>query len=109
MAPGESGRIFPRLDLALDQPFERPRDLPFLIALSAGWQRSGFSYKLRPGLEHVIHIEKVRMSCHGRPFGQAGATGLSVTGRCRYRTVTGAVSPARVLTFWSIQTTSPKS
>jgi len=35
MATNEPGRIIPHLDLALDQPFERPRDLPFLIALSA--------------------------------------------------------------------------
>ena len=46
MAASEPGRIVPRLDLALDQPFERPRDLPFLIALSARLQRAGFSYYL---------------------------------------------------------------
>jgi hypothetical protein len=43
MAAGATGRIIPHLDLALDQPFERLRDLPFLIALSARWQRAGFS------------------------------------------------------------------
>jgi hypothetical protein len=35
MAASKPGRIIPRLHFALDQPFERPRDLPFLIALSA--------------------------------------------------------------------------
>jgi hypothetical protein len=46
MASNEPGRIIPHLDLALDQPFERPRDLPFLIALGAKWQRAGFLYCL---------------------------------------------------------------
>jgi hypothetical protein len=46
VAASEPGRIIPRLDLALDQAFERQRDLPFLIALSARWQRAGFSYYL---------------------------------------------------------------
>ena len=38
--------LIPRLGLVLDQPFERPRDLPFLIALSSGRQRAGLLYKL---------------------------------------------------------------
>jgi hypothetical protein len=68
MAASGSGRITPRPDLALDQPFQRSCDLPLLIALCAGWQRSGLSYKLRPGLEHMFHIEKVRMCWHGGLF-----------------------------------------
>jgi hypothetical protein len=51
MADSASVRIIPRLDLAFDQPFERPRNLPFLIALSAGWQRAGFSYYLYADLD----------------------------------------------------------
>jgi hypothetical protein len=35
VAAGATVRIIPHLDLALDQPFESLRDLPFLIALSA--------------------------------------------------------------------------
>jgi len=34
LAAGETA--IPLLDLALERPFETPRDLPFLIALSAG-------------------------------------------------------------------------
>jgi len=34
LAAGETA--IPLLDLALEQPFETPRDPPFLIALSAG-------------------------------------------------------------------------
>jgi hypothetical protein len=36
----------PRLDFALDQPFEKPSDVEFLIALGAAWQRPGFSHRL---------------------------------------------------------------
>jgi len=54
----------PRLDLALDQSFESPRDLAFLIALT-GPQCPCFPYKLQPGLQQVVHIEKYWMSCHG--------------------------------------------
>jgi hypothetical protein len=45
-ASAATGRVIPRLDLALDQPLERPRDLPFLIAFSAKWQRASFLYHL---------------------------------------------------------------
>jgi hypothetical protein len=44
VAARATGRIIPHLDLALDQLFERLRDLPFLIALNAGSQRAGFLY-----------------------------------------------------------------
>jgi hypothetical protein len=44
VAARATGRMIPYLDLALDQLFERLRDLPFLIALNAGSQRAGFSY-----------------------------------------------------------------
>jgi hypothetical protein len=51
--------IIPRLDLAFDQAFERPRNLPFLIALSSGWQRAGFSHYLFPDLDQPPDIEKL--------------------------------------------------
>jgi hypothetical protein len=35
--------------LALHQSFQGARDLPFLIALGSGRQRTGFSDKLYPG------------------------------------------------------------
>jgi hypothetical protein len=44
VAARATGRMIPHLDLVLDQLFERLRDLPFLIALSARSQRAGFSY-----------------------------------------------------------------
>jgi hypothetical protein len=53
--------IIPRLDLAFNQTFERPRDLTFLIALRAGWQRAGFSYYLFPDLDQPPDIEKLWM------------------------------------------------
>jgi hypothetical protein len=37
----EAAILRPYLDL--QQPLERPRDLPFLIALRAGRQRAGFA------------------------------------------------------------------
>jgi hypothetical protein len=36
----------PREDFALNQLLEKPRDVEFLIALGAAWQRPGFSYRL---------------------------------------------------------------
>jgi len=44
LAAGETA--IPRLDLALEHPFEAPRDLPFLIALSAGSQPPGILCRL---------------------------------------------------------------
>lgn len=79
MADSASMRIIPRLDLAFDQPLERPRNLPFLIALSARWQRAGLSYYLHADLGQPPDIEKLCMSCHDRSLGQAGSITLSVT------------------------------
>lgn len=44
VAARATGRMIQHLDLALDQLFERLRNLPFLIALNARLQRRGFSY-----------------------------------------------------------------
>ena len=46
VAARATGRMIPHLDLALDQLFERLRDLPFLIALCVGWQRPDLSHRL---------------------------------------------------------------
>jgi hypothetical protein len=54
-----TGRMIPRLDLTLDQPLERLRDLPFLIALDAGSQRAGFSNCFQPDLDQPSNIEKL--------------------------------------------------
>jgi hypothetical protein len=43
--------MIPYQDLALDQLFERLRDLPFLTALNARSQRAGFSYCFQPDLD----------------------------------------------------------
>jgi hypothetical protein len=40
-----------RLDLTLDQPLERLRDLPFLIARDARSQCTGISYCFEPDLD----------------------------------------------------------
>ena len=44
VAASATGRMIPYLDLALDQLFERLRNLPLLIALNARSQRAGISY-----------------------------------------------------------------
>ena len=51
VAARATGRMIPHLNLALDQLFERLRNLPFLIALNARSQRAGFSYCFLPDLD----------------------------------------------------------
>jgi hypothetical protein len=60
MAANRTERVILRLTLAFDQPFERPCDLPFLIALSPGRQRASFSDKLKSSLAQLGEFKKVR-------------------------------------------------
>jgi hypothetical protein len=46
-----TGGMILRLDLTLDQPLERLRDLPFLIARDARSQCTGISYCFEPDLD----------------------------------------------------------
>ena len=59
MADSAPVSIIPRLDLAFNQTFERPRDLTFLIAVRAGWQRAGLSYYFLPDFDQPPGIEKL--------------------------------------------------
>ena len=52
-------RQFPRLMLVLNEPFERPCDFPFLIALSTGRQSASFMDKLVPSLGQLGEFNKV--------------------------------------------------
>jgi hypothetical protein len=57
---------------------ETPRDLPFLVALIAGWQRASFPQKFRPHPAQVARIEKTLMRAHG------AGTACRVRRSCRH-------------------------
>jgi hypothetical protein len=69
----------PRLYLDLEQPLERPGDLPFLIARGSVRHRAGFADKVYSGSDQTIDVENVLVLKHGNSRCRAGVQKLSVT------------------------------
>ena len=78
MELSQTERGIARPALVVDQPLERPCDLPLLVPRSAGRRRARFADKFQPGLGQIVDIEKVGMPRHGLLLlDQAGARTLS--------------------------------